>query len=257
MAHSVLVKGMGRSRLVALAVAAVAVLAATACEPAPIPTAPGTKRVVIFGDSVPNWALRDGKAGIDASKYTVIDGTIPACEGVKDAPPARSRSGALLPMTAECKPGWPTHYPPELTLPTDVAIVMAGGHAMLDHQLSGTWRHPCHTPFKTWYQADLEARFALLKTKATKVVVVLPAWPGANSGWIMPADHAKRADCVRATTRAAAAAKGVTVVDLGAYLCPTGSASCNAWRSGDGIHLDANRAATVVRWLLGQALPPV
>ena len=38
------------------------IVGATACEPE---TAAGTQRVVVFGDSVPNWALRDGAGGID------------------------------------------------------------------------------------------------------------------------------------------------------------------------------------------------
>ena len=48
---------------------------------------------------------------------------------------------------------------------------------------------------------------------------------------------------------------GATVVDFGAYLCPTGASSCNAWRSKDGMHVDPERAATVVSWLLAQAAP--
>lgn len=241
-----------RAILLAL-VALVALVGATACEPE---TKPGTDRVVVFGDSVPNWAIRDGQAGIDQATYTFIDGTLAACEGTADNPPARSRSGAVVSTPAACDQGWPGLYPPKLGIRADVAIVMAGNHAMLDHQLDGTWRHPCHSPFRTWYQADLEARLAYLKGKAAKVVIVLPAWPGSNSGWIMPDDRAKRADCVRSHTRAAATAKGVTVVDLGTYLCPTGAASCNTWRSKDGVHIDPERAASVMSWLLAQAAPP-
>lgn len=244
-------QGTRRTVVVAL-VALVALVGATACEPE---TAPGTKRVVVFGDSVPNWAIRDGQAGIATSKYTFIDGTLAACEGAKGNPPARSRSGAIVATPDACDQGWPGLYPPKLGIRADVAIVMAGNHAMLDHQLDGTWRHPCHTPFRTWYQADLAARLAYLKTKAAKVVIVLPAWPGSNSGWIMPDDRDKRADCVRAATRAAASAQGATVVDFGAYLCPTGAASCNTWRSKDGVHVNGDKAATVMSWLLGQAAP--
>ncbi len=244
-------QGTRRTILLSL-VALVALVGATACEPE---TAPGTKRVVVFGDSVPNWAIRDGGTGIDASKYTLIDGTLAACEGAKGNPPARSRSGAIVATPDACDQGWPGLYPPKLGTRADVAIVMAGNHAMLDHQLDGTWRHPCHAPFRSWYQADLEGRLSYLKTKAAKVVIVLPAWPGSNSGWIMPDDRDKRADCVRSTTRAAASAQGVAVVDLGAYLCPTGAASCNTWRSKDGMHVDAARASTVMAWLLGQAAP--
>lgn len=238
--------------LVLVALAALAAL--TACEPTP--TKPGTQRVVVFGDSVPAWIFRDGAAGIDADEYTAINAAVLACDGVKDAPPVRGRDGKVLAVTDSCKKGWPSQYPPNLTLHTDVAVVMTSNHAMLDHQLDGTWRHPCHTPARTWYQNDMTARLNYLRTKADKVVVVLPAWPGPNAGWIMPADSTKRADCVRSVVRAAATAAGVTTVDFGAYLCPTGAASCNTWRSQDGMHVDPSKAATVMAWLLAQVAPP-
>jgi hypothetical protein len=88
------------------------------------------------------------------------------------------------------------------------------------------------------------------------VVLVLPAWPTPLSGWIMPADFVKRADCVRSWMRSAAAATGAVVVDLGSRLCPTGPTTCVDQRVGDGVHVDAEHAATVVAWLLGEAAPP-
>ena len=229
-------------------------LGATACQPTP--TKPGTQRVVVLGDSVPNWALRDGPSGIDGTRFTLIDGTLAACDGAAGNPPARSRTGALVATSTSCGTGWPSMYPPHLTVRADVAVLQVGMHAMLDHLLGGTWRHPCHAPARSWYQSDIRARITYLEGKADEVVLVLPAWPGAMSGWIMPTDRAKRADCVRAAMRAAARATGTRVVDLGAYLCPTGAASCNTWRSNDGVHIDAARASTVVAWTLAQAAPP-
>lgn len=233
--------------------AATAAVALAACQP--VPTTPGTSRVAVFGDSVPAWALRDGPSGVDRTAVTLIDGTLAACEGADKAPPARSRTGALIPVPAECTQGWKGLYPPQLTVRADVAVVVAGTHAMLDHQLSGTWRHPCHAPAMSWYTADLQSRVRYLSTRASSVVLVVPAWPTAKSQWIMPADYVKRADCVRAATKAAVAGTGARLVDLGAYLCPQGATSCNTWRSSDGMHVDKARAATVVRWLLGQAVP--
>lgn len=231
--------------------AAMAVVVLCACQP--VPTTPGTQRVVLFGDSLPAWLVRDGSAGIDTTAVTLINGTLAACEGADRNPPARSRTGALVPTPAECAQGWKGLYPPHVSVRPDVAIVMAGTHAMLDHQIDGTWRHPCHSPALSWYTSDLTARLTYLKGRAARVVIVLPAWPTPKSQWIMPADYAKRADCVRSATRSAASATKVTVVDLGAYLCPSGASSCNTWRSSDGMHLDKARAATVLAWLLGRA----
>jgi hypothetical protein len=241
-----------RTRLAVL-VALAALVGATACEPE---TKPGTARVVVFGDSVPNFLLRDGPAGVDGDAITLIDGTKTACEGARGNPLARNRAGQIVGSTPECGPGWPSLYPPKLGIRADVAIVMGGNRAMLDHLLDGTWRHPCHSPFRTWYRGDLEERLAYLRTRADRVVLVLPAWPTPLSGWIMPADYVKRADCVRSWMRSAAAATGAVVVDFGAFLCPTGPTTCTDWRLGDGVHVDAEHAATVVAWLLASAAPP-
>ncbi|MCU1369372.1 MAG: putative acyltransferase [Ilumatobacteraceae bacterium] len=240
----------------AAGVLALSAAALTACEPAPVPTRPGTERVVLLGDSIPNWLIRDGMKGVDTTKITLVDGTLEACDGARNNPPARAVTGKVVPTPAACAKGWPSMYPPHLTVHTDVAVVMTSVHAMLDHQLSGTWRHPCHTPARTWYQNDMTSRLNWLKTKAERVVLVLPAWLGTNSGWIMPSDRIARADCVRSVLKAAARSAGVTVVDFGAYLCPTGPNACKPWRTKDGMHIDPVRAPSALGWLSKAVMPP-
>lgn len=242
-------------RTVAGALALLAVVL-TACQPTPVPTKPGTERVVLFGDSIPSWLIKDGMKGVDSSKITLVDATLSACDGAKDNPPARAVTGKVVPTPAACAKGWPSMYPPHLTIRADVAVVMSSTHAMLDHQLSGSWRHPCHTPARTWYQNDMAARLRYLKTKADHVVVVLPAWLGTNSGWIIPKDYVARADCVRAVIKAAAKTAGARVVDFGAYLCPTGPSACKPWRTKDGMHIDPVRAPSALGWLSKAVLPP-
>ena len=244
-----------RRTLLRATVGAVALvtLALTACEP--VPTAPGTQRVLLLGDSIPNWLIKDGMRGVDQTKITLVDGTLEACDGARNNPPARAVTGKIVPTPAACAKGWPSMYPPHLTIRPDVAVVMTSIHAMLDHQLSGTWRHPCHTPARTWYQNDMAERLTWLKRQADHVVVVLPAWLGTNSGWIMPKDYVLRADCVRSVIKAAAKTAGVTVVDFGAYLCPDGPNACKPWRTKDGMHIDAVRAPSALGWLSKAVLP--
>lgn len=249
----------GRNRTLVRAAAgllALAAVALTACEPTPIPTQPGTERVVLLGDSIPNWLVKDGMKGVDKTKITLVDGTLEACDGARNNPPARAVTGKVVPTPAACAKGWPSMYPPHLTVRADVAVVMTSVHAMLDHQLNGVWRHPCHTPARTWYQDDMTARLKWLKTKADHVVLVLPAWLGTNSGWIMPSDRIARADCVRSVLKASGKAAGVTVIDFGAYLCPTGPNACKPWRTKDGMHIDAVRAPSALGWLSKAVLPP-
>jgi hypothetical protein len=185
---------------------------------------------------------------------TLLDGTLPACEGVEGNAPARSVTGATVATPAECAGGWPALYPKPLSGERPgLTIVMSGTHAMLDHKLDGVWRHPCGKVAATWYQTDLTNRLTYLKLKSDKVVLVLPAWPTALSRWVMPSDYVRRADCIRAQGRAAAAAAGAKTIDLGTYLCPNGSTACNSWRSKDGVHIDTARATTVLTWVLRSA----
>jgi hypothetical protein len=72
----------------------------------------------------------------------------------------------------------------------------------------------------------------------------------------MPADSTQRADCVRSVLRAAARATGVTVLDFGTYLCPTGPTSCKPWRTGDGMHIDKARAPSALGFIVNSSLPP-
>jgi hypothetical protein len=220
------------------------------------PTARPPARVALFGDSVPHWMVRDGAAGIDTARFALVDATIAACDGAAENPPVRSRTGSIVPTPTSCAPGWPTTYPPALATPADVAIVATGVHAMLDRRLDGVWRHPCSAQAAAWYRADLEGRLRLLAQRSARTVLVLPAWPGDKSGWIMPTDRAARADCVRSTMRAAATATNAVVVDLASLLCPGGAAGCTTWRSVDGIHLDPDRADDALAWLLAAAAPP-
>lgn len=243
-------RGRGRSTVGAIALA-VAALAVTACQPTPIPTRPGTERVVVFGDSIPSWLLRDGSGrGVDTTRFTLVDGTLGACEPAIPYWEARASTGKLVPVPAACRTGWRKLYPPHLTVAADVAILMPGTHAMLDHQIDGVWAHPCHAAARTWFRDDITARLRYLQANAGRAVLVLPPWPEPLSRWIMPADMVKRADCVRREMRAAATARGVATVDLGTYLCPTAPTTCKPYRTQDGMHIDPAKAPTVLKWLL-------
>ena len=210
----------------------------------------GRERVVVLGDSIPQSLIEHGTTPSTTARFVVDDGTVAACDGADDPPRARTRDGTIHFMTPACQAGWKVQYPPHLAHPADRAILMTGVNAMLDHELSGTWRHPCHAAARTWYHDDLVNRLRYLHTRAARVVVVLPAWPEENSQWIMPPDWIARADCVRAVMAQAAHDTGTTTIDLGAHLCPSGPRACRPVRRLDGIHVDVGRAAEVLEWVL-------
>jgi hypothetical protein len=239
----------GRFALVLLSLVA---LATTACEPVNTnpPTTPGTKRIVLYGDSIPSWLVGTGSAGLDKTKYTVLNGAVSACDGDLPFRDARWVDNKVVPVTDWCKKGWRKHYPPFLATRPDAVVIMGGTHAMLDHKMNGVWVNPCSATGRKAYYDDIRSRLLYLRNYADDVFVVLPAWPGPQSRWIMPADYTARADCVREELERAATVRHAHIIDFGAYLCPVSKTSCNADRGTNGIHVDADKASTTLAWLL-------
>jgi hypothetical protein len=213
-------------------------------------------RLVVFGDSIPDSLINNGSAKTDLSDYDLVNGTVPACDGVDHPPPARIRDGTIHFMTDECAVGWTVQYPRHLVFHADRILIATGVNAMLDHKIDGVWRHPCHAAARDWYRSDLARRLSYLHTKGTRVVLALPPWPGENSGWIMPVDMVKRADCVRSVMSQAAKQTQTAVIDLGPRLCPQPQACARPYRTLDGIHVDVAKAAEILTWLLAASSPP-
>ena len=234
----------------------VALIGLVACQPVDHnpPTTPGTQRIVLYGDSVPSGLVGAGaSSGLDRSRYTLLNATISACDSALPFFEERSGTGETVELSPDCPSGWRSHYPPWLATKADTAIVMGGVHTMLDHRINGVWAHPCGLKAFNWARNDMIDRITYLKEHASRVVIVLPAWPGPKSRFIMPADYLARADCVRQALAEAADTQGAALVDLGTYLCPTSPTACRAYRDVDGIHIDHNRSAEVLRWVLDTA----
>lgn len=227
------------------------------------PTGPPVPVVALFGDSLPNWLVRDGGWALDPAEVVLVDGTVEGCDGAEGAPVGRAGTGVVVSVPEACT-GWRTLYPPVLaTRPVDVAVLVLGTGAVLDRQLDGSFEGPCGEPARRWYGDDVRARLRYLGGEADRVVLVLPAWAEDWSGWVFPADHVARTDCVRDTLRTAAAdvtadvaAEGtvVTVVDLAEHLCPDGPGRCRPVRSVDGVHVDPDQAGGVLGWIVEAAL---
>lgn len=213
----------------------------------------GPPSVVLIGDSLPAFMLRDGASALDPERITVVNGTLPACDGSAGTPPARSRTGDLVPVPEACT-GWPSQYPTYFEGEADVAILMVGGHAVLDRQIEGEFRSPCDPVAADFYRNDIEGRLDFLQERAEHVVLALPAWADRMSIWINPPDYLDRMDCVRSTLEEAAATTGTPTIDFGGYLCPDGRDACRALRTKDGVHMDVGAAPGALRWLLTETL---
>jgi peptidoglycan/LPS O-acetylase OafA/YrhL len=249
--------------------------AEVAVDEPPVPT-----RVALFGDSVPNWLVRDGASALDLRSIELVDATIEGCDGAVGMPVGRSGSGVELPVLPNC-PEWTGWYGKVLTDTADVAVLAVGPGVVVDRQLDGTWHGPCDVEFADWYRADIRARLTEMRSAAGRVVIVLPAWATDQSRWINPDDHIKRMGCVRDTLVQAveqvdqatltegianqpseaegnppSLAREIRVVDLGAFLCPDGPGQCRDIRQADGVHIDPAAATEVLGWLLDQVTAP-
>ena len=234
--------------------------------PTPVISGPPS-RVVMFGDSVADWLLRDGGT-VTVPNWSVVDAAVEGCDGARGMPTGRGADGTAL-LVAETCTEWTSWYPaafaaaPTASLTaralrlsrdeTSVAVIVAGQGIVVDRKLDGTWRGPCSAELHAWYQADVEARLDLLDTLAGRSVIVLPAWSTDQSRWIYAADHVERVQCVRRILRDAAESHpGVEVVDLATLVCPSGPGRCADLRTRDGVHFDPDRAPEVLSWLLAQ-----
>jgi hypothetical protein len=233
-------------------VAAVPTTAAPVAGAGAVPDA-APPSVVLIGDSLPAFMLRDGGASLDPDEVTLVNGTLPACDGAAGTPPAKSRTGALVPVPEGCT-GWPEQYPAFFQADADLAILMVGGHAVLDREIEGEFRGPCDSAAASWYQHDVEDRLSYLEDHASLVVLALPAWGDTLSQFINPPDYLDRMDCVRRTLRSAAVSTGTQMIDFGGYLCPDARDRCRPLRTKDGIHLDVDAAPDALAWVLDESL---
>ena len=223
---------------------------------------PGPPVVAVFGDSIPNWMIRDGAHALDPEVVGLVDGSGEGCDGAEGSPTGRAGSGVVVTVPPSCT-GWSTQYPPVFEARTvDVAVLMIGSGAILDRELNGEFHGPCSDVAADWYRADVAARLDYLAERAARVVLVLPAWSEDWSRWVNPPDHRDRTDCVRETLRGAVdehAATGtgtVEVLDLGEHLCPEGPGECRPVRESDGVHIDPEVAPEILQWVVDQAISP-
>ncbi len=219
-------------------------------------TVPSVEALALLGDSVPAWLVRDGAPSFTRTDAVVVNGAREACDAMIDMPVARDRVGTELRPPKDCEE-WDTWYPkvldqmgPSAGHPIDVAVLMIGQAPVLDHLVDGAWVAPCQSI--DWYLRDVQRRVDFLRERGLPVVFVLPARLGERSQFAVPADFEARMMCVRAALVPFAKQAGLPTVDLDPVLCPAND--CDALRTRDGVHVDADRAPEVLDWLVGAVL---
>jgi peptidoglycan/LPS O-acetylase OafA/YrhL len=231
--------------------------------PAPVgvsattPLPPRPKTVAIFGDSVPDWLLRDAASTYVRTDFTVANGAHEACDGAVNLPVARDRRGKKLYPPSDCQE-WPQSYAPiveDPAHPVDVAILMIGQAPYMDRLVNDQWIGPCDS--MNWYTDDVSARIAYLRQHVHQVVLALPSWSGSKVTYSVPDDHRARMACIRNALLNLATTAQVPAIDLASVLCPGGpDGDCAPYTSDDGVHVNANDAPLVLNWVLDSLPEP-
>jgi hypothetical protein len=240
---------LAATQLAPAATAAPAAGAGTAAFAPPVK--PRARVVAMFGDSVPDWLLRDAAPTYLRTDITVVNGAHEGCDGAVGMPPARDRHGDLMGVRPDCQE-WPVSYPSiveDPSRPIDTAVLMVGQAPYLDRMVGDQWLGPCDN--MDWYTNDVSARIGYLRQHVGEVVLALPSWSGDGVTYLVPQDHRARMACIRTNLQSLAVRDQVPVVDLAAELCPAGPAgACEASTSGDGVHVNPGDAPTVLNWVL-------
>ncbi len=178
--------------------------------------------IAVFGDSVPDWLMRDGSVGFSRTDVVLIDAAHEGCDVSVARPPWRDRDGNPQEIPDFCQ-AWPVSYGPvvaSIQQPVDIAVLVLGPAVIIDRLIGDQWVGPCDD--MAWYRDDISKRIRFLDAHVDRVVLALPSWGGRLVTWFVPDDHFGREACAREQLAATAAAVGVPTVDLAEMLCPAG-----------------------------------
>jgi hypothetical protein len=224
-------------------------------EVAPPATPVQPTTIAVFGDSVPDWLMRDGSVGFSRTDVVLIDAAHEGCDASVARPPWRDRDGNPQEIPDVCQ-AWPISYGPvvaSIQQPVDIAVLVLGPAVIIDRLIGDQWVGPCDD--MAWYRDDISKRIRFLDAHVDRVVLALPSWGGRLVTWFVPDDHFGREACAREQLAATTAAVGVPTVDLAEILCPAGPAGeCPPLRERDGMHVDPEDAPAVLDWLLDSVL---
>jgi peptidoglycan/LPS O-acetylase OafA/YrhL len=216
-------------------------------------------RILLVGDSVA-YTLAAGLVpveqtlGIDVSSQAVI-----ACGVARGNGRVRLPDGSTAVETAECH-DWEGRWGGELdTFVPDVAVLVVGWAGNTQRDLDGVWRSACDPVFDTWYEGEVRDALEVLTSRGTPVVMATAPYYRSVKA---PPDSDASVDCLNRVYRTVVArTPGVSLVDLGAHICPE-RAACRTEEDGivlrpDGLHFDGPSGTLVGSWLVDRSLEAV
>jgi peptidoglycan/LPS O-acetylase OafA/YrhL len=211
---------------------------------------PGSKRVMIVGDSV-GFFLGESFAELTTRPpLAVLDTAILGCSLLPEATSARyvnSDGNTVIQPTSPCNPRWQPgvldRFRPDL-------VFLIVSNAANEWRYRNQWVGTCSEQYASLYERGLLDELALLGSHDSQVVMttgVYPRYFGANTD--------TQTDCDNRVRRKVAAATGTQLIDLQGYICPT--RECRVKQNGatlrpDGEHFEGAGGRLVAQWLLDQ-----
>ncbi|WP_422744994.1 acyltransferase family protein [Mycobacterium sp. WMMD1722] len=214
-------------------------------------TAPGTRSVAVFGDSIA-WTLMrylPPTPGLHFANYTTI-----GC-GIARGGPYRA-AGETLTQKPECDT-WPTRWAQRIGYDRpDVVLLMIGRWELVDRQSGGKWAHVGDDSYDTYLRGELNRALDVLGSTGARIVVTTAPYnrrAERADGSLYPEDEPERTDAWNDLLRAVAKPRrNVTVLDLNEKMSPRGYYTTRAdgirLRS-DGVHPTPEAVEWLTPWL--------
>jgi peptidoglycan/LPS O-acetylase OafA/YrhL len=211
---------------------------------------PGSKRVMIFGDSVAFFLGKEFAAIRPKPPLAVFNAGIQGCKFFPGVTKARYHNAAgsiLVQNTFSCDPPWllavVRRFKPDIVfwiLSNPAEAVQAGGR----------WFDTCSPAYASRYAARLKEVTAAMGALGAKVALTTGAYPR-----YIYANSDRETDCDNRILREVAPATGAQLIDLQSYICPGGK--CREKQDGatlrpDGEHYEGRGGEIVAQWLLDQ-----
>jgi len=100
--------------------------------------------IAVFGDSVPDWLMRDGSVGFSRTDVVLIDAAHEGCDASVARPPWRDRDGNPQEIPDVCQ-AWPISYGPvvaSIQQPVDIAVLVLGPAVIIDRLVGDHPKRP-------------------------------------------------------------------------------------------------------------------
>jgi hypothetical protein len=211
--------------------------------------APGTRRVMIVGNSVA-YSLGPGFRHVHADPpIASFDGGVPACVFPPEvtAPPVFAAGKTV--QRAPCHARWEAtvvnRFHPDVVF-WIVSDGADGGVRYKGHTLKS-----CEEPYESIYRDSLRREITRLGARGAKVVITTEAY----ARYIGTRNVDRDTDCNNRIRREVARATGATLIDLFSFVCPKGQ--CRTTQDGvtlriDGQHYIGPGGDIVAQWLMDQ-----